>query len=305
MYMRNFRMFVTSHARLLSALILVVAVGFVWYGLFPHILMQHEQSSLFLWEWPFVAERLSMPGGLFSLVGAFVSQFFYRRLLGAVVMALLVLGVQSLTWLLLRCVSRAVWLFVLSFVPAIIVAYLPFRVQGGTTEEMRCDYLLRQGKWSQLVAMAAEGEATSAACYNAFQLARYQMGVIDSQTLAMSVSPCKEALSGRTSAFIMSEVYLHLGLVAMSQRCAFEAMESIDDYNKSPRALQRLAVTALVCHQPELARKYLLLLSKTLFYRQWALRTLPMTVHPERVAADPVLGKLQQMLSQSSDMFFE
>jgi len=298
-------MFMTGHARLLLAILFAVVVGFVWYGLYPHILMQHEQSSLFLWEWSFVTDRLSMPGGLISLVGAFVSQFFYRRLLGAVVIALLSLCAQALTWLLLRHVSRAVWLYVLSFVPAILVAYLPFRVQGGTAEEMRCDYLLRQGKWSQLVAMAAEGEPTSAACYNAFQLARCQMGLIDSQALLMSVSPCKEALTGRTSAFIMSEVYLNLGLVAMSQRCAFEAMESIDDLNKSPRALQRLAVTALVCRQSELARKYLLLLSKTLFYRQWALRTLPMTDHPEQVTTDPVLGKLQQMLSQSGDMFFE
>jgi len=298
-------MFVTDHARLLSTLLFAVVVGIVWYGLFPHILMQHEQSSLFLWEWSFVAERLSLSGGLLSLMEAFVSQFFYRRLLGAVVMALLALCVQALTWLLLRRVSRAVWLFCLSFVPALIVACLPFRVQGGVAEEMRCDYLLRQGKWEQLVAMAAEGEPASAACYNAFQLARCQMGVIDRQTLAMSVSPCKQALTGRTSAFIMSEVYLHLGLVSMSQRCAFEAMESIDDYNKSPRAIQRLAVTALVCRQPELARKYLLLLSKTLFYRQWALRTLPMVLHPEQVAAHPMLGKLQQMLSQSDDMFFE
>ncbi|MCR4583006.1 MAG: DUF6057 family protein [Prevotella sp.] len=303
--MNIFGKFVTDYARLLTAFFFAVVVGLVWYGLFPHILMQHEQSSLFLWEWTFVAERLSMPGGLFSLVGAFVSQFFYRRLLGAVVMALLAFAVQALMWVLLRRVSRTVWLFGLSFVPAIIVACLPFRVEGGSSEEMRCDYLLRQGKWEQLVAMAAEDEPTSAACFNAFQLARCQMGVIDRQTLAVSVSPCKEALSGRTSAFIMSEVYLHLGLVAMSQRCAFEAMESIDDYNKSPRALQRLAVTALVCRQPELASKYLLLLSKTLFYREWALRTLPMALHPERVATHPMLEKLQQTLSLSDDRFFE
>jgi len=303
--MSKFRMFVTGHARLMSALLFALVVGFVWYSLFPHILMQHEQSSLFLWEWPFVAERLSLPGGVVSLAGAFVSQFFYSHLLGAVVMALLALVAQALTWLLLRFVSRSVWLFVLSFLPAIIVACLPFRVQGGSAEEMRCDYLLRQGKWSQLVAMADEGEPASAACYNAFQLARCQTGSIDRQTLAMSVSPCKVALSGRTTAFIMSEVYLHLGLVAMSQRCAFEAMEAKADDNKSPRALQRLAVTALVCHQPELAGKYLSLLSKTLFYRQWALRFLPMADHPELVAADPVLGKLQQMVSQSDDMFFE
>jgi len=293
----------TRH-RLILSLIFAIGVWAMWYWWYPYILMQHEQSSLFLWDWAFVKERLDMPGGLPSLAAAFVSQFFYHRFLGATVMALLALMTQGLLWWVLRHFSRATWLFCLTFIPAAVVAGLPFRISSGTDEEMRYDYLLRQGKWAQIIACAQQEPPASPACQNALLLARFQMGQLDEQAQLLGLNTSKQTLTGRTAAFIMSEVYMHMALVTMSQRCAFEAMESIEDFNKSGRALQRLAVTNLVCGQSEVARKYLMLLSRTTFYHPWAERMMPLALHPERVTTHPTLGRLQQLFRESKDVFF-
>ena len=55
-----------------------------------------------------------------------------------------------------------------------------------------------------------------------------------------------------------------------AQRFAFEAMEAIPNFRKSGRCLKRLAETNLINGQYEVAAKYLRILSKTLFYKDWA-----------------------------------
>ena len=80
---------------------------------------------------------------------------------------------------------------------------------------------------------------------------------------------------------IMSNVYLELGMLNMSQRAAFDLMESIPNGNKSGRAMKRLAETALYTGQPELALKYIRLLEQTLFYRKWASSMRRFAEHPE------------------------
>jgi len=265
--------------------------------------MQREQSSIFIWDWAFVEDRLAMPWGWISLTTAFIEQFFYHTAVGAFAIAILCLLVQQIAYRLLRLAGTSKWLFLFSFIPAIIVGGLPLHPTGGTEEEMKYDYLLRQGKWTQILKEYKKKEPQSQACQNAIRLALYQTGQMDQQTLFYGVAASKP-LTGRTSAFIMSEVYLHMGLVAMSQRSAFEAMETIEDFNKSGRALQRLAITGIVSRQTEVSRKYLLLLMKTLSYRHWAQQYISLTEHPERITDYPSLHRLQQSMDATTDSFF-
>ncbi len=296
--------FMTDHWRLLTAFLLVLGVFCYWYFVGPHILMQREASSLFVWDWNFIADRLEMPQGWTGLVTAFVVQFFYHRFVGAMVMALLAVFTLWAVSRLLRFVSRSWWLYVFSLAPAVYVASLPMNPQGGTEEEMTYDYLLRQGKWSQMLDASRQREPQTLACQHAVSLALFQSGELGEQSLYFGVTTSGDPLSGRTAAFIMSDVYLHMGMIAMSQRAAFEAMESIEDFNKSGRALQRLAITSLVCEQPEIARKYLLLLSKTAFYSHWAKEYLPLTEHPQLLASHQAIDKMRRMLKASKDVFF-
>lgn len=182
--------------------------------------------------------------------------------------------------------------------------YWPDAHHFGTTEEMHYDLLLRQQNWPALVRLAKKTPPPSRACDNALRLALYHTGQLPEEELNACLVESQRVLSSQVSAFIMSEVYMNMGMVNMAQRAAFEAMESISNYNKSARALRRLTETAVVTGQNEVARKYISILSKTLFYRGWAQRMLPLVDHPEQLDRHPYYGKLRRMYAQTSDVFF-
>jgi hypothetical protein len=102
----------------------------------------------------------------------------------------------------------------------------------------------------------------------------------------------------------MSDVYMLTGLLSLSQRCAFEAMESIEDFNKSGRSLVRLTECSLIYGQTELALKYISLLEKTVFYRRWAQQMRPLAEHPELIDGHPSFGKLRKLNEEMKDTFF-
>ena len=101
------------------------------------------------------------------------------------------------------------------------------------------------------------------------------------------------------------EVYFHLGLVNTAQRFAFEAMEAIPNYNKSARVVKRLAETNLINGEYEVARKYLQMLEKTIFYRPWAKRTIAMLGNEKQIDAHPLYGTLRQYRLDEDFLFSE
>lgn len=109
--------------------------------------------------------------------------------------------------------------------------------------------------------------------------------------------------SDATSPLPTAEVFYQLGMVYVAQRTVFEAQEAILDYQKSGRCYRRLAQTNLIIGNYEVARKYLLALQKTLFYREWAHETLPLLGNEEAIAKHPEYGRLRQM-AYNEDFFF-
>ena len=104
---------------------------------------------------------------------------------------------------------------------------------------------------------------------------------------------------------LTGEIYFHLGLVNTAQRFAFESMEAIPNYNKSARVVKRLAETNLINGQYEVARKYLQMLEKTIFYRPWAQRTMAMLGDEKAINAHPLYGTLRQYRLQEDLLFSE
>ena len=101
------------------------------------------------------------------------------------------------------------------------------------------------------------------------------------------------------------EIYFHLGLVNTAQRFAFEAMEAIPNYNKSARVVKRLAETNLINGEYEVARKYLQMLEKTIFYRPWAKRTIAMLGNEKQIDSHPLYGTLRQYRLQEDFLYSE
>lgn len=98
-----------------------------------------------------------------------------------------------------------------------------------------------------------------------------------------------------STTMLTGDVYFLLGLVNTSQRYAFEAMESVPNYNKSARAIKRLAETNLINGQYAMARKYLAMLKKTIYYRLWAERRLEMIDNTRLIDENNVYGYLRKV----------
>jgi hypothetical protein len=106
-----------------------------------------------------------------------------------------------------------------------------------------------------------------------------------------------------TSPLPTAEAFYQLGMINVAQRTVFEAQEAILDFQKSGRCYKRLAQTNLINGQYEVARKYLLALQKTLFYRDWANETLPLLGNEKAIANHPEYGHLRQY-AYDADFYF-
>ena len=100
-----------------------------------------------------------------------------------------------------------------------------------------------------------------------------------------------------------AEAFYQLGMITVAQRTVFEAQEAILDFQKSARCYKRLAQTNLILGSYEVARKYLMALQKTLFYREWANETLPLLGNEKAIANHPEYGHLRQM-AYKEDFYF-
>ena len=69
--------------------------------------------------------------------------------------------------------------------------------------------------------------------------------------------------------------------------------------------VKRLAETNLINGQYEVARKYLQMLEKTVFYRPWAQRTMAMLGDEKAINAHPLYGTLRQYRLQEDLLFSE
>lgn len=86
----------------LTTVLFGVAVALFFALAYPHHLHFQEQYQLFMFNWNYVCEVLSAPGGVADLAGRFLTQFFLYAWVGASVIALVLMAVQVLAY---RCLT--------------------------------------------------------------------------------------------------------------------------------------------------------------------------------------------------------
>lgn len=170
-----------------------------------------------------------------------------------------------------------------------------------TIELLDYDLLVRANRWEQIIRKAEDLQPDLPQSVCATNLAlgmTNQMGLRAHdffQNGPQGLFPLfsKDPFSTLTTA----EVYFQLGLINTAQRYYFEAMEAAPNYTKSCRCIRRLAETNLINGQYGVARKYLHILEKTIFYRKWAQRTLSMIDDGEAAIMNhPLYGRLRRMM---------
>ena len=432
-----------------------VVVFLFWSIRYPYVLAYQEQLQLFLFDGDYFCERISEPGGLARYVAEFLVQFYNAAAIGALIIALLFMLVQQLTWRLMRAKSH----YLLSFLPALMLWYamgdenvmltyvvalvmalsvalawtrwcagialwkklivalvaipvlywligpmvllvalvmkpwlvampavvyaltlmllsaqwLPFpmtRVMLGVgyyrvpatlpymlmaipvvtlllTWFVKClpqprkwvryaealvfaililvpqtygfdkkkydlieyDYLVRVGDWNAIIKKAEKQMPDLPMSVSATNLALAKTNQLGYRAFDF-FQRGTEGLLPRfernfATAQLTGEIYFNLGLVNTAQRFAFEAMEAIPNYNKSARVVKRLAETNLINGQYEVARKYLKILEKTVFYRPWAQRMMAMLGDENAINRHPLYGMLRQYRLHDDFLFSE
>ena len=79
--------------------ILFVGIAFLFWAIYyPFHLLYQEQYLLFLYIPSYFFDKLSYPGGVGEYIAEFLTQFYYYPYLGALIVALLLGGIQRLMY---------------------------------------------------------------------------------------------------------------------------------------------------------------------------------------------------------------
>lgn len=176
-------------------------------------------------------------------------------------------------------------------------------------EVMAYDFHIRMRRWDRAIDMANKKSPTSPLSVTCLNLALAQKGQLGEKMFEYFQNGMAGLIPNFTRDFtiplITGEVYYHLGLVNSAQRFAFEATEALPDYQKSVRSIKRLAETNIINGNYEVAKKYLHLLQKTLYYKKWASQSLETIKNEADVEQHFEWGWLRKARIQEDFLFSE
>ena len=272
----------------------------------------HEEMHLFRWTGTYLSSHLTSVSGVWEYLVSFVAQFFYIGWLGALVIALLTVGIQRLTWWLMKLARlRHLWFYPLSLIPSLLffcLVFMPhdYRVYGLVREQVSYDYLERAGQWD---AILAQSEGKVPRSLNAIWCTNYALAMTgqlpDRMFSYYQHGPEGLLIEGQKinvlSRLSLSDILFQLGFVNDAERFVFNARQEIKDYHTGGRIYQRLAEAALINGDKAVARKYLNYLKPTLFYRSWANHYLGLLDDDKLLAGDPLIHRMRRLQQKSDD----
>ncbi|MDO5442874.1 MAG: DUF6057 family protein [Bacteroidia bacterium] len=92
---------VNRTGKITAALAFLAAFGFFLIA-YPYHLIRREQLNLFVFDWDYIAQRFTGIGWLSRLASSFLEQFFHSRVLGAIIIALLLAAIGTVTYRICR-----------------------------------------------------------------------------------------------------------------------------------------------------------------------------------------------------------
>lgn len=183
----------------------------------------------------------------------------------------------------------------------------PSAFQKSRYDVLRSDYLMRSMRWDSIIREAEKEQPHAPLTVATLNLALAMRGQLTERGGQFFQNGWQGAFPAFNKNFeysiMTAEIYYHLGLINTAQRLDFEAMEAIPDNNKSVRVVKRLAETNIINGDYVVARRYLRLLEKTMFYSAWAKRTLSLVGNDMAVETHPEYGYLRKMRLRN-DFFF-
>lgn len=172
---------------------------------------------------------------------------------------------------------------------------------------MAYDFMARNALWNRILQKAQNQAPRNQLAAVALNLALAERDMLTTSMFEFPQNGIAGLLPNFTNDYISplvtSEAFYRLGMINTAQRFVFEAQEAIPDFQKSARCYKRLAETNLINGSYEVARKYLLALQSTMFYRSWATETLALIEDDKAVEAHPEYGALRKMRIEGEHFF--
>ena len=234
----------------------------------------------------------------------------------ALVILLGVQGVQGVKGVKDECICRYkshtpndILLTFASFaVVAVVMAVMVWKNSNFKAEKtMKYDFMACHQQWNRILNTIDEEKPNNQIGVTVQNLALAKQGILLNKMLEYNqngmLGLLPDVQRDATSPMPTAEAYYHLGLTNIAQRTVFEAQEAILDFQKSARCFKRLAQTNLINGDYEVARKYLMILKKTLFYSDWANETITLLGNEKAIANHPEYGTLRTFAIKKDFLF--
>lgn len=226
---------------------------------------------------------------------------------GQIVIEILCVLIPSVVPLMVRIPQKIAVPSLAAASAVTVVAGYCYSYDAVTYRLIDYDYMVRANDWDGIISYSDRHDPDLPISVSATNLALGMTGFLDSRafdyyqngTEGLMPPFVKETLSSWTT----GEIFFQLGMINTAQRFYFEGMEAIPNYNKSVRAVRRLAETAIIRGEYPLAEKYLKMLENTTFYKNWARRNLDLIKDPQAVAAHPLYGVLRSRMVDEDYLF--
>jgi hypothetical protein len=249
------------------------------------------------------------PAGL-----AYFSEFYYD-LRTAVPKAIPLLFALPAILMILICLlpskekmyKAALFVQIALFIPAVVFG-LKLWANPDAESIMKYDYLVRMNRWKDVVKYAEKEPPRNNLSLAMLNLSLAKTGTMGDRMFNFEQNGVGGLFLPFAKEYVApmmgSEIFYQLGLVNASQEYTFESMETTPALNKTVRSVKRLAETNLISGNYEVARKYLKLLDKTIFYRKWAHMTEKYLYNEDLINSNPDWGEKRKMMIKT-DFFFK
>ena len=177
-----------------------------------------------------------------------------------------------------------------------------------TYELIDYDFLVRTEQWNKIIEKAENEPATTPLGVSCVNLALSQTGQLADRLFEFYQNGGEGLFPtftrDMTSPVSTAEIFYRLGMVNDAERYMFEAQEAIPNYRKSSRLTRRIAECELINGNYKVAAKLLRRLEKTLFYRDWANRTMALLGNEKAINRHPIYGKLRKYREKKQDFLY-
>jgi hypothetical protein len=249
------------------------------------------------------------PAGL-----AYFSEFYYDLRIQMPKAIPLLFALPSLLMILIfflpsreKTYKAALFIQVALFIPAVIFGFKLW-ANFGAESIMKYDYLVRMNQWKDVIKYAEKKPPRNNLSLSMLNLSLAKTGTMGDWMFTFEQNGVGGLFLPFAKEYVApmmgSEIFYQLGLINASQEYSFESMETTPALNKTVRSVKRLAETNLINGHYEVARKYLKLLDKTIFYRKWAKKTEKYLYNEDLINKDPDWGEKRKMMIKQ-DFFFK